>query len=161
VRLLRRGLGVMVQRVLLVASTGGHWVQLSRLVPAFVGMDVKFVTTGIGGPAPMGDRPVAVVRDASKTHPLRLIPMGLQMMGVLLSFRPNIVVTTGAAPGVVAIFLAKTFFGSKTIWIDSIANSEKVSLSARLVAKRANLRLTQWEDLSDPETGLKFFGAVI
>jgi hypothetical protein len=78
-----------------------------------------------------------------------------------LSFRPNIVVTTGAAPGVVAIFLAKTFFGSKTIWIDSIANSEKVSLSARLVAKRANLRLTQWEDLSDPETGLKFFGAVI
>ncbi|WP_426011642.1 glucuronosyltransferase [Caulobacter sp. DWR2-3-1b2] len=151
----------MADRVLLVASAGGHWVQLARLVPAFEGMDVKFVTTVAGGRAPMGRRAVAVVWDASQSSPWRLPPMMAQMMVVLIRFRPDIIVTTGAAPGVVALWLGKILLGARTVWIDSVANSEKVSLSARLVEGKADLRLTQWAHLADAAKGIDYFGAVL
>lgn len=151
----------MKTRALLVASSGGHWVQLTRLVPAFEGMDVQFVTTAGTGAAPAGDRPVVVVSDASKSHPLNVFPVTLQLTKLILQFRPDIVVTTGAAPGAVALWLAKLLVGAQTVWVDSMANSEKVSLSGRLVAGAADLRLTQWQDLADPAGGIDCFGAVL
>ena len=42
------------QRVLAVASSGGHWVQLRRLAPAFEGQDVAYLTTDAGHRAEVG-----------------------------------------------------------------------------------------------------------
>lgn len=150
----------MSARVLLVASGGGHWVQLARLAPAFKDLDVQYVTTVAGSRPPVGDRPVSVVLDASKSNPARLIPMALQMAYILLRFRPSAVVTTGAAPGVIAVWLGR-LLGARTVWIDSIANSERVSLSGRIVAGNVDLRLTQWSHLADPAKGVEYFGAVL
>ncbi len=35
----------MKKKIMLVSSSGGHWVQLNRLIPAFDGCDKIFVTT--------------------------------------------------------------------------------------------------------------------
>ena len=151
---------VKPKRLLLVASAGGHWVQLCRLAPAFEGMDVKFVTTVRRGNSPMGRRTVSTVSDASTRRPHQVFLLTLQMIWILLLFRPGVIVSTGAAPGVIAIWLGR-LTGARTIWIDSIANSEKISLSARLVAGHADVRLTQWPHLADEAAKLGYIGAVL
>lgn len=147
-------------RLLLVASAGGHWVQLNRLAPAFEGMEIKFVTTVQQSHAPSGPHPVAKVSDASIRRPHHVVLLMAQMSWVMLRFRPRVVVSTGAAPGVAAIWIGR-LLGARTIWIDSIANSEKISLSARLVAGQAHVRLTQWPHLVDQEANLHYIGAVL
>ena len=50
--------------------------------------------------------------------------------------------------------------GIKTIWIDSLANAETMSLSGLKVKPYADLWLTQWEHLATPK-GPYFYGAVL
>ena len=61
--------------------------------------------------------------------------------------RPGVIITTGAAPGLMGIIIGR-IFGAKTIWIDSIANVEKLSLSGRIAVKIADRVYTQWSHLS-------------
>src|SRR3954453_21539602 len=108
-------------RILAVASVGGHWIQLGRLSEAFVDSDTLYVTTVAGETAPSGDRPVATITDASRNEPWRIILATFQLALLMLRFRPEAVITTGAAPGYVALRLAK-LRGCRTVWLDSIAN---------------------------------------
>jgi hypothetical protein len=149
-----------LRRVLLVASAGGHWVQLVRLAPAFSGMDAQFVTTLVGASAPVGSRPVAVIPDASRSKPQRFLMLAVRLIGLMLRFRPHAVVTTGAAPGLVALGIGR-LFGARTVWIDSIANAEKLSLSGRLAGRFCSLWLTQWSELRERYPGLQYYGRVL
>ncbi len=78
----------------------------------------------------------------------------------MLRFRPEAVITTGAAPGYVALRLAK-LGGCRTVWLDSIANAEEISMSARLARPYADLWLTQWEELSRKTPGLEYWGQIL
>ena len=70
------------------------------------------------------------------------------------------VVTTGAAPGLMALVMGKLLAGSRTVWIDSIANTRRLSLSGRLAWPVADAWLTQWEHLARPG-GPEHWGAVL
>jgi hypothetical protein len=78
---------------------------------------------------------------------------------VMLRVRPDAVITTGAAPGYFAIRLGR-LFGARTVWIDSIANAEEMSLSGQKVRHHADLWLTQWEHLATPD-GPQYLGSVL
>jgi hypothetical protein len=58
------------------------------------------------------------------------------------------------------IVLAKCLLGAKTVWIDSIANVQTLSMSGRLVRHFADLWLTQWPHLAHAD-GVRFEGAVL
>ncbi len=148
------------KRILAVASAGGHWVQLARLSEAFAGTDTLYVTTVAGQTAPSGDRPVAKVVDGSRSAPWRIAVASLQLAVLMLRFRPHAIITTGAAPGYVALRLGK-LRGCRTVWLDSIANAEELSMSARLARPYANLWLTQWEHLARETAGLEFWGNIL
>ena len=143
-----------------MASAGGHWVQLARLSDAFEDSDTLYVTTVAGQTAPSGDRAVAKISDGSRNEPWRLLAAGLQLSLLIVGFRPHAVITTGAAPGYVALRLGK-LLGCRTVWLDSIANAEELSMSARLARRYADLWLTQWEDLSRKTPGLDYWGQVL
>jgi exopolysaccharide biosynthesis glucuronosyltransferase PssD len=147
-------------RILAVASAGGHWVQLGRLSEAFADSDTLYVTTVAGETAPSGNRPVAKVSDASRNEPWRIVLAAFQLALLMLRFRPEAVITTGAAPGYVALRLAK-LRGCRTVWLDSIANAEEISMSARLARPYADLWLTQWEELSRQTPGLEYWGQIL
>ena len=78
----------------------------------------------------------------------------VQLLFIFLKFRPDVIITTGAAPGLLAILLGKLFF-KKTIWIDSIANAENLSLCGKLSKGLANITLTQWESLATDKVNFK------
>lgn len=145
-------------KLLAVASGGGHWVQLLRLRPAYSHHEVTYVSTNAAY-AKEVDRRLLVVTDANMTEKLRLLRMFAEMLWLLIRERPDVIVTTGAAPGFAAIVFGR-LIGSKTIWIDSIANSEELSSSGRQAGRFAHLWLTQWEHLAKP-SGPQFWGAVL
>ena len=64
-----------------------------------------------------------------------------------------------AACGYFALRFAK-LMGARTIWLDSIANVEELSMTGRLVRPYADLWLTQWPELARPD-GPYFQGAVL
>src|ERR1700742_3129483 len=114
------------KRILAVASSGGHWVQLRRLAPACEGHDMAYVTTDPGHRSEVGDARFYAVRDGSRSSKLDLLMSALQIAWVLLRERPHVVISTGAAPGYLAIRGAR-LLGARTVWIDSLANAEEVS----------------------------------
>lgn len=147
------------KKVMLVASAGGHWVQLNRLLPAFEGCELIFVTTESKYRSTVGNNRFLVVPDANQWNKLRVVWMALVMLKHILMVRPDVVISTGAAPGFMAIFFGKKL-GAKTIWLDSIANAEKLSLSGEKAGRYADLWLTQWQHLATKK-GPKFVGAVL
>ncbi len=146
-------------RVLLVSSGGGHWVQLLRLRPAFEGCDTSYVCVrpGYGVDVP-GCRYFAV-NDATRWNKFALVLLAVRLLIVVLRVRPDVVVSTGAAPGYFALRFGK-LLGARTVWLDSIANVERLSMTGTLVRRYADRWLTQWSHLAAPG-GPDFEGAVL
>ena len=69
------------------------------------------------------------------------------------------IVSTGAAPGYIAIRLGK-LFGARSVWVDSIANPEQLSMSGAMAGRYADLWLTQWPHLAKRD-GPYYRGAVL
>jgi UDP-N-acetylglucosamine:LPS N-acetylglucosamine transferase len=147
-------------KVLAISSGGGHWVQLLRLRPAFADCDVTFVTVLPGYRSDVGEGvKFRVIRDANRTDKLKLIFSALSVLWILFLERPDVVISTGAAPGYFAIRFGK-FFRARTLWLDSVANVEELSLSGQRASRHADLCLTQWPHLAS-NPGPVFRGSVL
>lgn len=155
-------------RVLAVASGGGHWVQLFRVRQSWSGCDVTYVTTtpDFAGEVKAdattrgeSEPRYFVVPEANRWQKLRLARLLVRIVGIIALTRPDVIISTGAAPGYFALRVAR-LYGARTIWIDSIANAEELSLSGRKIGRHADVWLTQWEDLATA-SGPQFWGAVI
>jgi UDP-N-acetylglucosamine:LPS N-acetylglucosamine transferase len=146
------------QRVLAVASSGGHWVQLQRLAPVFEGQDVAYLTTDPGHRPEVGSARFYAVNDANRWNKLAVLRCALKILWVVLRERPTVVVSTGAAPGYLAIRCAR-LLGARTVWIDSVANVEELSMSGRMASATADLCLTQWPHLAGGN--VRYLGAVL
>jgi UDP-N-acetylglucosamine:LPS N-acetylglucosamine transferase len=146
------------KKVLAVASGGGHWKQLMLLEPAFTGHNVKFVTTIEGLAAESGISNYIIVKDSNQNMKLKLLHSLFEIFFIVIKFRPDVIVTTGAAPGVLAIFVGR-LIRAKTIWVDSVANSEELSLGGKISRKISNIVLTQWEHLAS-EDSIQYKGSV-
>jgi UDP-N-acetylglucosamine:LPS N-acetylglucosamine transferase len=147
------------KKVLAVASSGGHWAQLLRLRPAFDGHQVVFVTTQPDSRGDVAAHRFHCVPDANRNNKLRVLLLMLRTFLVVLCERPDVVVSTGAAPGYFAIRFGR-LLGARTLWLESIANAEELSLSTKLVRPYADLLLTQWPHLARPE-GPHYRGSVL
>lgn len=143
-----------------MASGGGHWIQLQRLRPAFAEFDVAFVSVYSDYAEDVAGHRFYKVADITRMSLSRLFVLVPQLIRILLIERPAVVVTTGSAPGLVCIALAKTLFGIRTLWIDSIANCERMSTSGSQARRFADEWLTQWPQLSGPQ-GPDYWGAVL
>ncbi len=149
----------MVHKILAVSSSGGHWEQLMLLRDSFVGHEVFYATTRPGLAERNGLAPAFLVADCNRDTPLTIIKAIAQITRIIRSVKPTVIVSTGAAPGIISIFLGR-IFGAKTIWIDSIANFEKLSLSGKLAGYVANIHMTQWSHLSG-DGGPTYAGSVL
>jgi UDP-N-acetylglucosamine:LPS N-acetylglucosamine transferase len=145
--------------VLAVASGGGHWVQLLRVAPALDKCAVTFVTVDQAYGRQVPAHRVYTIKDATRWNKFGLIRMALQLAWIIWKERPGVVVSTGAAPGYVALRLGR-LLGARTIWLDSMANVERLSLSGEKVGPYADLWLTQWPHLARPE-GPYYSGSVL
>ena len=139
-----------------------------RLRTAWEGCEVTYVTTDPGlvdalcqmtAESGGAEPKMRIVTEGNRWQKRRLIRQLLQILMLMLRIRPDAVISTGAAPGYFALRIGK-LLGARTVWIDSVANAEELSLSGRKIGKHADLWLTQWEHLACPE-GPHYLGAVL
>ena len=148
------------RRVLFVSSSGGHWVQLRRIRRAFDGWSQYYACTNAGYRSTVDpDERFFGVPEATRWNKLRLVYQALVVLWILLRTRPEVVVSTGASPGFFAMLFGR-LLRRKTIWVDSIANVDEMSLSGQQAGHFADLWLTQWRHLARPE-GPKYFGSLV
>lgn len=145
-------------------------MQLLRMRPAWDGCDVAYATThadyakdvcdAVTGPVPR----FHVFPDANMKQKLRLLYQLLVVTWIVIKERPAVVISTGASAGYFALRIAK-YLGRRTIWVDSIANAEDLSLAGKNVQPFADLWLTQWPELArtrgDTAAAPQYFGAVL
>ena len=147
-----------------IASGGGHWVQLLRLRPAFDEMNVVYVSMDQSAAVDVPGQRYFTIHEASRKHKWGFLVVAMQLLRILLKERPAVVITTGSAPALIAIILAKYLFRARTIWIDSIANAERLSTSGQTAGRFADVWLTQWPHLTqagDDKRHPEYWGAVL
>jgi hypothetical protein len=137
-------------KLLAVASGGGHWIQLMRITQAFDDCSVTFVTVHDSYRDQVAGHNFYVVNDANRWNKIALLKAAGRLAWIVWSEKPDIVISTGAAPG---------YLGARTIWLDSIANVEQLSMSGSKIGRFADLWLTQWPHLTRP--GGPYYGGSV
>lgn len=156
----RKSTGVSrAQKVLAVCSPGGHWVQLMQITSAFEGHEVAYATAVPEYKADVPDARFYTFKDASRWNKFGLLRTGAALTRIILAERPDVIVSTGAAPGFLALTIGRAF-GARTVWIDSMANVCRLSMSGQYAGRHADLWLTQWPHLAKA-SGPNYVGAVI
>jgi len=146
-------------KLIALASGGGHWVQLQRLRPAFEGFETVYVSMFESYAEQVQGSRFYTVPDASRFDLKSFAPVFFRALGIMLRERPRAIVTTGSAPMLAFILLGR-LMGCRTLWIDSIANSERMSSSGRLAKKLANQCISQWPEVAARE-GVECWGAIL
>lgn len=165
-RLLRKNelTGAKMQRkvrVCLAASAGGHASALIKLQKCWEGMDCFSVTT-----SSLVEKQFAkfgrvyVVNESNRQHPVEVLKTIARCMKITLTERPTVIISTGAAVGCIMALLSRAT-GARIVWIDSIANTERLSLSGRLVKPFADLILTQWPDVAKRHRSVEYVGPIL
>ena len=148
-------------RIGLVASSGGHLTQLLKLKDSWKGHEVFCVTTTeVVRERLQREGPVYVVGECNRQHPLRTVCVLCRCVGIVLREKADVIISTGAAAGCMVCFLGKCR-GAKVVWMDSITNVKRLSLSGRLIRPFADLFLVQWPELATKYKGAEYVGAVI
>jgi len=79
-----------------------------------------------------------------------LVICTLEIARLIATVRPRVIVSTGAAPGLIAILLGR-LVGAKAVWVDIFGLVERMTLSGRLVKPFADVHLVQWPHLAKPD----------
>jgi UDP-N-acetylglucosamine:LPS N-acetylglucosamine transferase len=127
--------------------------------PLFAQYEVVFVTVDQGYGFELDGRKLLTINDATRWNKLGLLRLAFRLLRIMATERPDAIISTGAAPGFLAIRIGR-LLGAKTIWVDSIANAERLSLSGSRVGPYADLWLTQWPHLAQPD-GPHYAGSVL
>jgi UDP-N-acetylglucosamine:LPS N-acetylglucosamine transferase len=148
-------------KICLAASAGGHLSQLLKVAGCTNGHDVFVVTTSEAMRTKLASLGrVHVVGECNREHLLRVAGVLLRCIRVVFRERPHVIISTGAAPACLCCLLAK-LLGAKVVWVDSITNVERISLSGRMVRPVADLFLVQWPELAGKYRGVEYVGAII
>ncbi|MAE47190.1 MAG: hypothetical protein CMJ86_09900 [Planctomycetes bacterium] len=146
-------------RVMCVSSSGGHLVQLKLVLPAFAEHDLVLVSTGEEDIEGAAGATLYQIPEASRWSRIQTMLCAWKLLWLIWRLRPSVIVSTGAAPGFLAVRIGR-FFGARTVWLDSVANVEVISLAGQLAQPHCDLFLTQWPALA-VEDGIHCAGGVL
>lgn len=148
-------------RVCLAASGGGHLTQLMKLEKAWSSYDSFYVTTREElREALQRHGKVHIIGECNREEPLRMLWALGSCIKIALKERPDVVISTGAAPACILCIIAR-LLGAKIVWIDSIANIERLSLSGRIIRPLADLMLTQWQEVAEKYKSVEYVGKLL
>jgi UDP-N-acetylglucosamine:LPS N-acetylglucosamine transferase len=145
-------------KLLAVASFGGHWVQLLRLKPLLNKYDTTYVSCFYNQAKDL--RYMKTIDVNADSNKIKLFFALVCNLFILIKVRPQVIISTGALPGLIILIMGKKLFRAKTIWIDSIANGDELSKSGVMAQKFSDIYLTQWSHLEKPD-GPSFLGSVL
>jgi UDP-N-acetylglucosamine:LPS N-acetylglucosamine transferase len=148
-------------KICLAASAGGHLNQLLSISEIWKDKDFFFVTSlDVAAQNLKNQGRVYITGECNREHLIKTLGILWKSFWIVLQERPNVVISTGAAPGFLMCFWGK-LFGARVIWLDSIANACKLSMSGQMIRPFADLMLSQWPDISAKYPKVQYVGEVI
>ncbi|WP_072542381.1 glycosyltransferase family protein [Bacteroides mediterraneensis] len=148
-----------MKKILAVASIGGHWVQLLRIMKGLENKyEISYLSTHEKCATMVPNHTFHKLLEFSRWNWYKLFPAFFHDLKLIRQEKPDVIITTGAAPGLIVLFAAFCL-RKKTIWVDSIANVNHLSLCGRVASKFATHTYTQWKELETEK--VQFMGNVI
>jgi beta-1,4-N-acetylglucosaminyltransferase len=135
--------------VLLVCTGGGHLLQLWSLREAWSGHRRAWVVASHAGSDVdsllAGEHVHRAHGPAARS--IRKLVRNLALARRLIrELRPRVIVTTGAAVAVPFAWLGR-LYGVRVVYVESLARTQRPSLSCRLAAPAADRIYVQWPEL--------------
>lgn len=147
-----------MKKIVAAASIGGHWVQLLRIAkPLESHYDVVYMSTHPKCRSMIGNHRFHTITDFSRWNAWKMFPASFKILVLLLKERPEAIITTGAAPGLLTVIIGR-MIGIKAIWVDSVANVQTMSACGKLARKLASHVYTQWPGLATEQ--VRFVGNI-
>ncbi|WP_445776328.1 hypothetical protein [Shewanella sp.] len=147
------------KNILLVSSPGGHFVQLSVLSNELKCNKIVVVGTYTTKPSFIETDFYYKISDFSRDNFYLCIRVFIESFRILFLEKPNLIITTGAAPGLIMLICARILF-IDGLWIDSLANSKKLSFSGR-IAKFLRFKVLTQSIYVSEKFKVEYYGKVI
>jgi beta-1,4-N-acetylglucosaminyltransferase len=147
-------------KLLLVASSGGHLVELLELAGPYSRESRHWVTFDKrDARVLLAGESVEYAHSPTNRHIGNLIRNCLLALRVILRLQPDAVITTGAGVGVPFVYAAR-ILGVESIYVESLARVEELSLTGRLVYRTASHFFVQWPELAERRRKCRYAGAI-
>jgi len=137
------------RKICFAATFGGHFEQLMMLEPLMKKYDSFIVTERTPIEIDQKGIPIYYLRQVNrreKTFLLTTLINTLISLKIIIFWRPDIVITTGAL-AIVPICLLVKVFRKKLIYIESFAKTTTSTKSGKLLYKFADQFYVQWENM--------------
>lgn len=146
-------IGDKVKKILFISSTGGHLSEMLQLKSMFAKYDHHIITEKTKSTLYLKDENknrVNYLVYGTKSHIwsyLYKFPYNIIKSLVLyLKIRPKVIITTGAHTCVPICYIGK-LFGSKIIYIETLANIHTKTMTGRMIYPIADCFIVQWESM--------------
>lgn len=140
-----------MRKVLMVASSGGHMEELTRLKNVIEKYDCCWVTEKNDfqtyGDNIKVDYYMPQVNRREIFFIFKFIYVTLRALQIIIKEKPDFVVSTGALISYPFCRIAK-WMGKKVVFIESFARVNELSLTGRLLYNHVNRFIVQWPELS-------------
>ena len=141
------------KNVLFISSTGGHLKELLQLKKLFGKYDSYLITEKTDSTKKLKDEykekmgyMVFGTKDHMLTYPFKLLANCFISVYYFIKIRPKYIVTTGTHTAGPICYLGK-IFGSKIIYIETMANINRKTQTGRLIYPIADLFIVQWKSM--------------
>ncbi|MDR3157167.1 MAG: hypothetical protein LBT69_04565 [Lactobacillales bacterium] len=154
-----------MKKVLFISSAGGHLEEILKLKELFSKYESLLVTERN-----------EITQNLSLSTPIKYLAFGtrkhllhyffifswniLKSSVFFATFRPDIIITTGAHTCIPMIFLAH-FFKKKILYIESIARVNSSSMAGRMIEKKADKLIVQWEEMLNIYSRAEYHGQIL
>lgn len=141
------------KKVLFISSTGGHFDELLQLKPLFKKYNSYIITEKDTSNESLkeiyGDKMYFLpygTRAKLFTYIFKYFYLCLKTVYLYFKIRPKVIITTGTHTAGPMCIIGK-IFGSKIIYIETIANTNKKTATGKLIYPIADLFIVQWEEM--------------
>lgn len=154
-----------MKKVLFVSSTGGHLTELLRLEPLFKEYNYLLVTEATDTTKDMSKKyNMDYLMYGSRFYPFKYIFVVIynifKCLKILIKFKPDTIVSTGAHTGGIMCFIGK-LFKAKIIYIETLAKIDSLSITGKNVYKIADKFYVQWKSLADKYEKVEYIGRLM
>lgn len=153
-----------MKKVMFISSTGGHLNEMMQLKSLFNKYNYYLVTEKTPDNLYLKDKyegKVSYLIYGTKDHfwiyPLKLLINCFISLFIYIKVRPDVIITTGTHTAGPMCCIGK-IFGSKIIFIETMANIATKTVTGRLVYPFADLFIVQWESMLKLYPKAKFGG---
>jgi UDP-N-acetylglucosamine:LPS N-acetylglucosamine transferase len=148
-------------RICLAASAGGHLTQLLKLSDCWNDHEVFWVST-LGSAVQKIQKfgRFYIIGECNREHPWQVLRVLKNCIRIILKEKPDVIISAGAGPACLLCIVGK-LLGAKIVWVDSIANVERLSLSGRIIRPLADLILSQWPEVAKKYKSVCYAGNLL